>query len=467
MSKENIKKDLKIDTLVNTGVGLAKDDGYPIFVDSTVPGDIINAKLISTKKTYAKGIVQEITTPSKHRKKPFCPMANVCGGCNWQYIDYEYQLEAKREIVKDCLKKIGGIDTKVQNTMPCDSPEQYRAKVQYPISQTQSSKRFIVGYYKKGTHEIVNIKHCPIQPKIIDIVTKFFREKAQELGIKSYNEKKHKGTIRHLIYRYSQDENNMVLTIVVNDKKISGNIRKLAQDLKDEFKQVAGVCVNYNTEKTNKILGDRTVKAIGDDFIIEKIKDKRFKVSAGSFFQVNINSATKLLDEVKRLVKEHCDQPTILDAYSGVGTFGIYLSDLASSVTAVEEYPKAVADAKVNIKMNGIKNIDLIKGDAKEVFKSMVSNDQKFDVVIIDPPRKGSDKEAIDAVANLSNKYIIYVSCNPSTLARDLKLLQEKGFSPKHIQPVDMFPQTHHVESIVLLSKTTDSTSANSFRNNN
>lgn len=463
MDTKNIKKDLKIESLVNTGTGLGKDDGYPIFVDGAVTGDILDVKLISPKKTYSKGIIQQINTPSKHRIKPFCSMANVCGGCNWQHIDYEYQLEAKKEIVADCIKKIGGINVEIQDVMPCDTPQKYRAKIQYPISQTKSSKRFVVGYYKKGTHEIVNIKHCPLQPKIIDVITQFLRDKAQKLEIKAYDETKHKGTLRHFIFRYSHAENNLILTIVVNDKKISGNIRKLAQDVKDEFKQVAGVCVNYNTEKTNKIMGERTVKAIGDDFIIEEIKGKRFKISAGSFFQVNINSATKLLDEAKRLVKENTNNPTILDAYSGVGTFGIYLSELASKVTAVEEYPKAVADAKVNIKMNAAKNIDLIKGDAKEIFKQMKADKVTFDIVIIDPPRKGCDKEAIDAVSSLSSKYIIYVSCNPSTLARDLKLLGEKGFTPKHIQPVDMFSQTHHVESVVLLEKTMDSKGANSF----
>jgi 23S rRNA (uracil1939-C5)-methyltransferase len=277
--------------MVNTGLGLAKDDGLTVFVEDVVTGDIIDAKVISYNKNYQKALIDHIRKPSDHRVEPFCSLANVCGGCQWQYISYDYQLEAKREIVQDCLQKIAGIDVHVRPTMPASNTKNYRCKVQYPVGQTKVSKRILAGYYKKGSHEIINIKHCPIQPKIIDDVVQFFRDKAQELELTAYDEIKHKGTLRHIIFRYSKSENNMVVTLVVNDRKIHQKIRELATLISEQFPSVVGVVANFNTDKTNKIIGEKSQTVIGKDFIVEKIKGVKYKISAGSFFQVNIDSA--------------------------------------------------------------------------------------------------------------------------------------------------------------------------------
>jgi len=453
MKHENIKENLIIEKMVNTGFGLAKDDGIPVFIEEVVTGDIIDAKIVTKNKSYCKGIIEKINTPSKNRVEPFCSLANVCGGCQWQYISYDYQLEAKREIVKDCIQKIAGIDIKVLPTMPASNTKGYRCKIQYPVAQTKVSKRYLVGYYKKGTHEIINIKHCPIQPAIIDDVVQFLRDKAQELGIVAYDEASHKGTLRHFVFRYSKSEKKMILILVVNDRKIHKNLKDLSEAVSEEFPQLIGVVVNSNTDKTNKIMGERFFPAVGKDYIIEHIDKFKYRISAGSFFQVNIESAKNILDVVRELVRKNCKSPRILDAYSGVGTFGIYLSHLAKTIVAVEEYHQAVMDASSNLKLNYIDNIDLIEGNAEKIFKKLEDAGEYFDLVIIDPPRKGCNSEALDSISRLSKKHIIYVSCNPATLARDMKILKEKGFEPKFVQPIDMFCHTYHIETVVLFEK--------------
>jgi 23S rRNA (uracil1939-C5)-methyltransferase len=453
MEKKLLRENLIVTKMVNTGLGLAKDDGITIFVEDVVTCDVIDAKIFSKNKNYEKGAIDQIRKSSPHRVEPFCPLAKVCGGCQWQYISYDYQLEAKKEIVKDCLQKIAGIDIHVRPTMPASNTKNYRCKVQYPIGQTKVSKRFLAGYYKKGTHEIINIKHCPIQPSFIDDVVQFFRDKSQELELTAYDETKHKGTLRHLVFRYSKSENNMVVTIVVNDKKVHKKVKELANEIFETFPKVIGVVINFNTDKTNKIIGDASQVAAGKDFIVEKIKGLKYKISAGSFFQVNIDSAQNILETVKELVVKNTKKPRILDAYSGVGTFGIHLSSVADTIVAVEEYHQAVVDARSNIKMNLIDNIELIEGDAKKIFKKLEDLKEKFDVVIIDPPRKGCDNEALLSVSNLSKKHIIYVSCNPATLARDAKILEEKGFILKSAQPIDMFCHTYHIETVAFFEK--------------
>lgn len=448
-----VRKNITVQKMVNTGLGLAKDGGVPVFIEDVVTGDVLDAKIISRSKSYEKGMIEQIKITSKYRVKPFCALANVCGGCQWQYISYDYQLEAKREIVKDCLKKIAGIDIKVLPVIPASSTKGYRCKVQYPLGQTKVSKRILAGYYKKGTHEIVNVKHCPIQPLIIDEVVQFLRDKAQEMGIPAYDEARHKGTLRHFVVRYSKTEKNLVATIVVNDKKVRKNTKELADAIYNKFPQVVGVVLNFNIEKTNKIVGKNSELVAGKDFITEKIGGFKYKISSGSFFQVNIDSAQNLLNVVKDIITKYHKNPKILDAYSGVGTFGIYLSQIAKKVVAIEEYHQAVEDYRENIRMNVIENIDVIEGDAKKILHKLNILKEKFDVVITDPPRRGCDKEALDALASLSNKHIIYVSCNPATLARDAKELAAKGFALKSAQPVDMFCHSYHIETVALFEK--------------
>ena len=439
--------------LVYEGSALAKVDNFPVFVDGACPKDSLKVKIKKSNKNYATAEIVEIIEPSIHRVKPFCPMHNICGGCGWQHIDYDFQLEQKRNIVFETVKKITGKEIEIKPVLKSPLTREFRSKVQYPVSQTKVSKRILAGYYKKGSHELVNIKYCPIQPKIIDKITEFIRQHAQELKISGYDEKTHKGELRHIVYRYSKSDNELIVIFVVNENKLSEKFKKLSKQLMSEFAHIKGCLINYNTNRSNLIMTQDTRKIQGDNFVTEKIKDKIYKISANSFFQVNIGSAQNIFETVKTIISENYKQPRLLDAYSGVSSFGIWLADIAREVVSVEEAPSATKDATENVKMNNISNLVALNGDAKKIFEQLIKNQERFDVTLLDPPRKGCEKESLDYAIKLTDKAIIYVSCNPSTLARDLKYLHEHGFKTKYIQPVDMFCHSYHIESIAWLEK--------------
>lgn len=451
MFKKNDEITVTVDKLVYEGAGLAKVEGFPIFIEDSCPGDVAKIKIKALNKNFAKGELVEIIKPSKHRVRPFCPLHNVCGGCGWQYIDYGFQLEQKRNIVEETVKKFAQRDIEVRPVIASPENREYRCKVQYPVSQTKVSKRILAGYYKKGTHELVNIKYCPIQPMILNKILAFIRETAQELEISGYNEKKHLGELRHVVFRYSKDKNECIIIFVVNSEKLSARVKALAKKVSDEFAHVKGCCVNYNTAKSNLILSDDTRCIFGDKYYFEKIGDVDYRVSANSFFQVNVGTAKNILDTVKSIIDENYPNTRIIDAYSGVSSFGLYLKDTAREVVSVEECEAASKDAIENVKLNNAQNFKILNGDAKETFEKLVADGEKFEITILDPPRKGCGKESLDYAIKLTDKAIIYVSCNPSTLARDIKYLEENGFKAQYIQPFDMFCHTYHIESLCLL----------------
>lgn len=445
--------ELFVEKLVFEGAGLARYGNFPIFVDGAAPQEKVLAEIYSINKNYAKAKLIQILEPSSSRVKPICSMANVCGGCCWQHISYEEQLKQKKLIVQETIKKIAGEDIEIKDVIPSPQITEFRHKIQYPISQTKVSKRILAGYYKNNSHELVNIKHCPIQPKQIDEIVEFIREEAKNSNVIGYDETKHKGDLRHIVFRHSQATNEILLIFVVNDSKLRNSVKELATKVFNKYENIIGCLVNFNNKKTNSILGKETLSIIGQDFYKEKIGDKIYQVSAGSFFQVNPNSAKNILDTVKNIITEKTKNPEILDAYSGVGSFGIYLGDIAKNVVCVEDYPTATKDAIKNIELNNYKNFEVLTGDAKLHLENLVKENKKFDVVIVDPPRKGLAQEAVITSSQLSKNLIIYVSCNPSTLARDLKLFKEQGFKTQYIQPVDMFCHTFHIENIALLEK--------------
>ncbi len=453
MMKKGDKLELFVEKFLFEGAGLARYDGIPVFIDGVAPQEKVLAEIIAINKNYAKANLLEILEPSPSRIKPICAMANVCGGCCWQHVNYDEQLRQKKQIVKETIKKIAGEEIEVKDVIPSPQITEFRHKIQYPISQTKVSKRILAGYYKKNSHELVNIKHCPIQPQQIDDIVEFIRLEAINCNVVGYNESKHTGDLRHIVFRHSQATNEILVVLVVNDSKLRKSVKELANRIFDNYENVIGCLVNFNNKKTNSILGKETQTIIGQDFYTEKIGDKTYQVSAGSFFQVNPNSAKNILDTVKNMIVNRVNEPEILDAYSGVGSFGIYLGDIAKRVVCVEDYPPATADAVKNIELNHYKNFEVLTGDAALHLKTLTNEGKKFDVVVIDPPRKGLAPDAVKTSALLSKKIIIYVSCNPSTLARDLKLFKENGFCAKYIQPVDMFCHTFHIENIALLEK--------------
>lgn len=444
--------EVKIEKLSNLGFGIAKVDGYVIFVEGACPNDVVKIRVGKKNKTYANAKVLEVIKPSPYRITPFCPMQKVCGACQLQFIDYKYQLKLKKEIVIDAMHSICGSEIEIKDVIPSPKDREYRHKIQYPVSETQNSKRILAGYYKPASHELVNIKYCPIQPAYCDNIIEFIRTAAQEEGLSGYNEKKHNGDLRHIVIRTSNYNQKSLVVLVVNSTKVFDKLKKLAHRIYTELENIAGVMVNFNSKKTNLILGENTELVEGEEFIEEKLCDKIFKVGAKTFFQVNPSSANNIFEFVKEYISKNFDQPLVLDAYAGITAFGICLSDVAKKVVSVEEVKESVILADKILKENSIKNVELHNMDAGKFFeKELKTKGRKFDVTVLDPPRKGCSQESLDYAFKLTKGKIIYVSCNPATLARDLKYLIEKGCKVQFIQPFDMFPHTYHIENVAII----------------
>ena len=448
--KANDELTVTIEGFSNLGYGIARDNGFVIFVENSCPQDVVKIKLTKVTKNYANADVTEIITPSPYRVKPFCALQKVCGACQLQFIDYDYQLELKRQITEEAIHHIAGLDIEIPLTIASPQIKEYRHKVQYPVAETKVSKRLLAGYYKQKTHEIVNIKYCPIQPVICDEIIEFIRENAPKFCVSGYNEKKHTGDLRHVVLRCSASTGKVLVTLVVNSTKVFENLKNFANTIYEQIPQVVGVCVNFNTQKTNVILGKKSECICGEDFVEENILDKTFKIGSNTFFQVNPKSAENIFRYVKDYIKNNLQDAVVLDAYAGVTSFGICISDVCKQIVSVEENSESVRLGEKIAKENGITNIEFHSGDAAEFFKNET---RKFDAVILDPPRKGCTKESLDEAFRLSKGLIIYVSCNPATLARDLKILTEKGCRVKSIQPFDMFCHTYHVENVAIISK--------------
>ncbi len=443
---------VKTEKMINNGNAIARFENFPVFIEGACPDETLEIEITKVNKSYAEGKILNIVEPSKCRITPKCPLHNVCGSCSWQYIEYGEQLKQKENIVKETIKNITGKDYSINTIAPSPITEEYRCKVQLPVAQTKVSKRILAGYYKKNSHELINIKYCFMHSKEINEVTAFIREKAAELNISGYNEKTLTGLLRHIIYRKSSYSGEVLIVFVINSDTIPPELTKLSKMITEQFAFVKSISANFNTKKTNVITGSRTENITGEGCIYEVLDEKKYKISAGSFFQVNPLCAKEIFNIVKELIKSKIKAPSVLDAYSGVSSFGIWLSEIASKVVCIEEVKSASEDAKENVKINSAQNVEIINGDAAVEFNKLIKQRIKFDVSVIDPPRKGCSKEAIDYLTHLTDKYIIYVSCNVSTLARDMNILSSYGWEADFIKPIDMFPNTSHVETIVMFN---------------
>ena len=425
-------------------------DNFVIFVKEAIPKDVLKVKITSLNKKFARAQIVEILKPSPYRTKPFCALYNACGSCNFQNCDYDFLIEQKTLILKDTFKNI--IDEK--NIFPvAKSPnlKEYRHKIQFPVRQTKNSKRILIGYFKENSHDLTNIKFCPMQPAIINDIAQFIRDNFKE---SCFDEKTNKGLLKNTLLRVSSTNCDILFTLVLNCTNeefinFEYSILRFFDKITAQFKEIKGCFVNFNPKNTNKILGEETIKIKGNDFIIESLNDKNYKIGSSSFFQVNPSAASILFDTVKENIEPNS---SILDAYGGVGAIGIFISDNSQKITLVEENENACIMAEENFKLNNVKNYEIFKGDAKEHFKNFKEQKRKFDYIIVDPPRSGCEKEALKLLSELTQN-IIYVSCNPQTLKRDISYLKEDGFKPKFIKGVDLFPYTYHIESVVLLKK--------------
>jgi len=443
--------EVEIEKLVYGGDGLARfgNENFVIFIKNSLPKDKLKVKITSLNKKFARAEIVEILN-SPNRIKPFCALYNACGSCDCQISTYDYLIEQKTQILKDIFKNIIPED-KIYPVILSPDDKFYRHKIQYPVAQTKNSKRILMGYYEKNSHDLINIKYCPVQPEIINEIAQFIRDNWE---LDCYSEKKHQGLLKNVLTRISNATNDILLTLVLNCNEnnfieYESKVFKFFKKITTQFASIKGGFVNFNPKKTNKILGDDILKIYGEDFILEKLGNKSYKIGATSFFQVNPKSAVNLFDVVKENIKPNS---TILDAYGGVGAIGIYVSEKASKITLVEENENAISMAYDNFRINNIENYEILEGDAKKHFIDFEKQNRKFDYIILDPPRSGCEKEGLKAISKLA-KNIIYVSCNPQTLRRDMSYLIEDGFEPKFIQGVDLFPYTHHIESVVLFER--------------
>ncbi|MTI65662.1 MAG: 23S rRNA (uracil(1939)-C(5))-methyltransferase RlmD [Firmicutes bacterium] len=448
--KKNKKYNLEVIDINHRGQGVCKKDGFAIFVGNGILGDKGTVKINKVKKNYAVGEMVKIAKPSKHRVLPKCPISYNCGGCQLQDLNYQKQLDIKTERVKNDMKRIGKMDDIIiHDTLGMDEPFRYRNKAQFPVRM--SNNKLSIGFYKRGSHEVVDTKSCVIQHKANDKVIKLVKDFIQKYKITPYNEKSNTGIIRHILTKVSFATGDLMVVIITNGRNIPYK-DKLIKTLTDKIPNIKSIIQNINNRKSNVILGGETKLLYGDEKIIDYIGDLKFKISAKSFYQVN-PIQTKVLYQKALEYANLTGNETVFDLYCGIGTISLFLSKKAKKVYGIEVVKEAILDAKENAKENNINNTEFYDGTAEEIFPKLYNKGVSADVVVIDPPRKGCDEAVLDTIVKMKPKRVVYVSCNPATLARDLKYLNESDYITKEIQPVDMFPHTMHVECVALIER--------------
>ena len=433
------------------GEGIAKIDRFPIFIPGALIGEKVKVKIVKSKKNYANGKLIEILESSPERRVPKCEHFKKCGGCTLKHLDYQGQLDFKFNRVKDCIGKIGGLDENiVKYTLGMEEPYGYRNKVQFPVGLVDG--KISIGFFSENTHEIIDIDKCLIQDeesnKILGIIRNWIEENsivpAKKDGL-FYS----KGLLRHIVIRKAFKTNEIMVVLVTLDKKIP-DIDKLIEKLNAEMPSVKSIVQNINPKDTNIVMGEKCITLYGSDFISDYIGPYKFNISPLSFFQVNPIQTEVLYNKTLEYAGLNGDE-VVFDAYCGTGTITLFLSQKAKKVYGVEIIPQAIENAKENAKANNITNSEFFVGKSEEIIPRLIREGIKPDVIVVDPPRKGCDVKLLDSIGKAKPEKVVYVSCDPSTLARDLKHLETLGYKTLEVQPVDMFPMTKHVENVCLL----------------
>jgi 23S rRNA (uracil1939-C5)-methyltransferase len=434
---------VEIEKLVPGGDGLTRYNGFVIFVPYGVPGDILKVK-VKKKRDYGIGEIVEILEPSEHRKSPECPLFPKCGGCQWQMISYDSQVKFKKILIEEAFMRVAKLrEVPIEKTVKMENPWRFRNKVQYPVKRVRERK-VVMGFYEKGTHHIVDMEECPVQLKQFDPVMGPFKELLRREPITIYDEERHRGKLRHFILRGSSKTKETLVILVMRLPGLSKGLAEKIQELDRE--RIIGVVENINPEITNVIMGDESRKVLGRDYYFEKIGGLTFKVSSTSFFQANSPMAERLINFMKEGIGY---SKLIIDAYSGVGLFSLSLASLAEKVIGIEESPSSHYDSIDNAEINLLGNVEFIHGKVQDFLDTFESPD----FLIVDPPRRGLEKETIEAIHKLKPPKIFYVSCNPVTLARDIRDLMEGGYELIYVKPFDFFPHTHHIETLSYLER--------------
>ncbi|MBD2059392.1 23S rRNA (uracil(1939)-C(5))-methyltransferase RlmD [Oculatella sp. FACHB-28] len=446
---------MAIADLSNSGDGVGRWEGRVVFVPNAVPGDRALVRLVRVKPQYAHGKLHQLLEASPHRVQPDCSVSDKCGGYEWQFIDYNYQLQVKREQIVDALERIGSIENPPVDDVLASVPWGYRNKATFPLG-VSASGQVQAGYYQKGSHRLVNLDQCPIQDVRLNPLLAEVKQDLQRRGWLIYNETTHQGKLRHLALRIGRRTGEILLTLVTTDWQLPG-ISEQAEEWLSRYPQLVGVALNRNGDRTNVIFGSETRCIAGRPYTREIFAELEFQIRPTTFFQVNTEQAEALLQVIMQQLNLQGNE-VLLDAYCGIGTLTLPLAKQVQQAIGLEVQSESVEQASLNAALNGIENVSFKAGAVEDLLPKMVTTAERNEgtapaIVLLDPPRKGCDPAVINALLQSKPNRIVYVSCNPSTLARDLKLLCQAGnYRLTRVQPADFFPQTPHVECAAFLS---------------
>ena len=440
--------DLTIDNYSSEGDGIARLDGMAVFVKGALRGERCRVKLLKVGKTAAWGRVEQVVTPSLARIKPDCPHFPKCGGCALRHMSYAEELEFKRQRVEDALRRIGGLDLSVDVIHGAEAPECYRNKAQFPVSDR--SGKLSIGFFRARSHDVIDVERCLLQRPEADAAARAVKGWMERFKVPAYDELTHNGLVRHVYVRTNRTGESLVC-LICNGTKLP-HLNALIDALQEAVPGMVGLVLSINREKTNVILGKDYQTLWGQDFLYDTLCGLTFKLSVPSFFQVNPMQTEVLYRKAAEFAGLTGDE-TVVDLYCGTGTISLVLAGQARQVIGAEIVPSAIEDARENAARNGLANTEFICADAKEAAAELVRRGIKPDVISVDPPRKGMAEEVIGHIVSMEPKKIVYVSCDPATLARDLSRFAALGYQAEKAEAVDMFPRTHHVETVVLLSK--------------
>ena len=442
-----------VEALGYEGEGIAKIDRYPVFIPGALIGEKVKVIITKVKKNFAYGKLIEVLEKSKERRIPKCANYNICGGCTLQHLSYEGQLDFKFARVKDCIRKIAGLDENiVKYPIGMKNIYRYRNKVQFPVGIVNG--KLSIGFFSEKSHRIIDMDTCLLQDeeseKIINIIRKWMNDYSI-IPAKKEGKFFKQGIIRHIVVRKSFKTNDIMVILVTTNKKIP-YVNELIEMLTNSISNIKSIVQNINDKDTNLVMGYECINLWGEDHICDYIGKYKFNISPLSFFQVNPVQTEVLYNKALEYADLNGDE-VVFDAYCGTGTITLFLSKNAKKVYGVEIIDQAIENAKINAEENNITNSEFFVGKSEIIIPRLIEDGIKPDVIVVDPPRKGCDTKLLKAIGEASPKKVVYVSCDPSTLARDLKCLEELGYKTVEVQPVDMFPMTKHVENVALLVK--------------
>jgi 23S rRNA (uracil1939-C5)-methyltransferase len=499
--EKNQEYEIKIEDMGNEGEGIGHINGMAVFVKDTVPGDVAKIKIVKAKKSYAYGRLMELITPSGYRVEPVCPLARKCGGCSIMHVSYHQQLRWKQKKVADCLTRIGGIanveevmepiigmvddetgELNLETSEQCGTNRsdlgmsvehgtefpatRYRNKAQFPVRRDKEG-RIAIGFYAGRTHSVIDTDVCYLQAEVNDEIIKRCRHFFETYGVEPYDEENHIGLVRHILTRVGHKTGEVMVCLILNGNELIGENAPTAQgtsakckNVEQEFARclqsipgITSISININQEKTNRILGQRCRTIWGKDYITDYIGNVKYQISPLSFYQVNPKQTEKLYGKALEYADLHGEE-MVWDLYCGIGTISLFLAQQAKKVCGVELVPQAIEDARNNAAINGFTNVEFFVGKAEEVLPEQYEKTGEYaDVIVVDPPRKGCDEVALRTMIRMAPQRIVYVSCDPATLARDVKVLVAAGYELKKVCAVDQFGHSGHVETVILLSQ--------------